>query len=916
MRSIRILLVFTAFALFARPLAAQTTGTIQGTVTDPNKAPLAEVVVEVKSLSLQGKRLAITGSDGKYRFPLLPPGTYSVTTELKGFSAKEHSGVAVGLDRIVTIDVEMAPAVKEEITVTSDVPGVETATNTLGENLGQKTFQNLPTARNYASVAQLAAGTSTDSSDTRNTAITVYGSTGLENAFLVDGVNTTGVEFGNQGKVLNFEFIQEVEIKTGGYEAEYGHATGGIINVVTKSGGNDFHGDVFAYLDRDSFQADNKHSGEIAAGGIQTGFRRSDFGLDIGGFFLKDRIWFFAAYDRVDNSLDRQVTAGPASGVVANTTFKRDLYSAKLTGKVADAHSVIFTVIGDPEKDSGAVADQIIGPPSTYSGENKIGGTDLSVRYEGIFGTSWLVTAQYGRHNEGNTTTPASGGEGIQYLDNRGDTIVSSGGFGRVDDRDFTRDDVKLDITRFWGNHSIKAGFEYEKLNADVSRFFSGGQLVTILNPLAGDTRPLYQHYYWTSETATLPNAPSVVFTAAPNHKQISFFAQDRWSVLANLTLNVGLRYEKQTIVNKFDVTAFTVDQFAPRLGFSWDPLKRGRTKVHGSYGQFVEAIPMDMNIRSFSAERNPTVYNFDRTSIVPDPKAESDTTHSTILGGYIEPVDPNLKTQYIDEIVVGAEHEVGGGFVVGLKGIYRRFGRVIEDGFVPDSGDYFIMNPGEGQLGGVYPKAQRQYRALELTAQKRVGGDWQLFATYLLSRLEGNYDGAFHGSGSLVEGGQKDPNINADFDYPEFLINNTGPLTADRTHQFKFQAVYTFPFKLTASISGYVRSGVPKTRLGWFDNYGRPELFLTTRGAEGRGPTSYEADVHLGYPFQAGPVTVNVLVDVFNVLNRQEAITVDNRYSFSQADNDKPKPTNARFGQGLIFQDPRTLRLGLRVSF
>ncbi|HEV8269264.1 MAG TPA: TonB-dependent receptor [Thermoanaerobaculia bacterium] len=910
----RVSLFAFAVLFLAVPVLAETTGTIEGTVVDASRSPLPGVTVAATSPALQGDRTALTDAGGRFRLSLLPPGSYKVTATLAGFAPKERATV-VGLDRVVSIEIGLSPTVSEAVTVTAEAPAVETASTTSGANLSAKTFQNLPTGRNYSSVVQLAAGTSSDTADTRNGSITVYGSTGLENAFLVDGVNTTGVEFGNQGKTLNFEFIQEVEVKTGGYEAEHGHATGGIVNVITKSGGNEFHGDVFAYLDRDSFQADNKHEGEVISSGVQTGFRRSDFGLDIGGYAMKDRLWFFAAYDRVDNSSDKRVTVGPAAGTLANLSVKRDLFSVKLTGRLSEAHSLIFTVIGDPEKDSGAVGADIIGPPSTYEGEQKFGGTDFSLRYEGLFGAHWTATAQAGRHKETNDVTPGSGASAIQYVDNRGDALTAAGGFGRIDNRDFTRDDYRLDVSSFWGAHSVKAGLEYEKLDANVSRFFTGGQLVTILNPLEGDTRTLYQHYYWTTPTASLPNAPSVTFTAEPNHKQISAYVQDRWSILPNLTANIGFRYENQQIVSKFDTTAFRVDRLSPRLGLSWDFTNDGRSKIYASYGQFVEAIPMDMNIRSFSAERNPTIYNFDPVSIIPDPAAESDTTHSSILGGYIEPVDPDLKAQYLDEIALGIEREVLPGLSVGLKGIYRRYGRVIEDGYVPDSGDYFIMNPGEGTLGGAFPRAQRQYHALELTAQKR-SGDWQFFFSYLLSRMTGNYDGAFHGSGSVTEGGQKDPNINADFDYPEFLINNTGPLTNDRTHQVKFQAGYTFPFKLTASISGFYRSGVPRTRLGWFDLYGRPELFLTERGAEGRGPSSADADIHLGYPLALGPVTVNILVDVFNILNRQNAITIDNRYSFQEADNASPTPTNARYGQGLSFVDPRTLRLGMRISF
>ena len=165
----------------------------------------------------------------------------------------------------------------------------------------------------------------------RQTSITVYGSTGLENAYMVDGANTTGVEIGNQGKVMNFEFIQEVEIKAGGYEAEYTGAQGGILNVVTKSGGNEFHGDVFGYWDDDGLQAENKHLDEIAAEGVPFGFTRSDYGADVGGYILKDRLWFFGAYDHVKNTDQRQVTQGPATGTITDLDTSSNLYAGKLT---------------------------------------------------------------------------------------------------------------------------------------------------------------------------------------------------------------------------------------------------------------------------------------------------------------------------------------------------------------------------------------------------------------------------------------------------------------------------------------------------------------------------------------------------------------------------------------------------------
>ena len=155
-------------------------------------------------------------------------------------------------------------------------------------------------------MAQAAPGAQVDDSGA-----TFYGSTGLENAYYIDGANTTGIELGEQGTTLNFEFIDEVQVKTGSYSAEYGRATGSVINVITKSGGNEFHGDVFGYYDSPSTQASLKGDavrGPITATSVTKDFTRSDFGADLGGYIVKDKLWFFAAYNRVDNENKEEVT--------------------------------------------------------------------------------------------------------------------------------------------------------------------------------------------------------------------------------------------------------------------------------------------------------------------------------------------------------------------------------------------------------------------------------------------------------------------------------------------------------------------------------------------------------------------------------------------------------------------------------
>src|SRR5262249_28072818 len=179
--------------------------------------------------------------------------------------------------RSAEADFKLVAAAKAEVTVTANAPVVDATSTTVGANVSQVAIEGLPSGRNYASVVQIVPGTSTDNADSNQTGLTIYGSSGAENAYFIDGVNTTNMEYGLQGKELNFEFIQEIDVKTGGYEAEYGRATGGIVNVITKSGGNAFHGDVFGYLDDDSLQADNRHVGETAQG-ASVGFRRYDYG--------------------------------------------------------------------------------------------------------------------------------------------------------------------------------------------------------------------------------------------------------------------------------------------------------------------------------------------------------------------------------------------------------------------------------------------------------------------------------------------------------------------------------------------------------------------------------------------------------------------------------------------------------------
>ncbi|MGE5716358.1 MAG: TonB-dependent receptor, partial [Acidobacteriota bacterium] len=410
MRGRLSLVVFVFSTLLGPAVLAQTTSNIVGRLTDEQGNPLPGAAVEAAGPALQGTATAVTDSQGRYRLALVPPGTYVVTFTLQGFARETQKGVAVGLGKDTTLNANLHISTTAEMTVVSEASALDFTSTAVGTNLDNRAVTTLPTGRNYSSLAQVVPGVSSDANPLNpdQSTITVYGSSGAENAFYIDGVNTTGAEYGFQGKELNFEFIQAVDVKTGGYEAEYGRSTGGIVNVITKSGGNEFHGDLFGYYDSDKLQASAE---PVVSNTTSAGYKRKDYGLGLGGFILKDRLWFFGAYDRVDNTQDNTLPEGPRAGQVARSESKRDLASGKLTFKLSQSQTVTGTVCLGPRDDTGAINDathSLNGDPLTYDGKKSFGGTDFALRYEGLFGARWLLTAQGARHKEKNDVGPAS----------------------------------------------------------------------------------------------------------------------------------------------------------------------------------------------------------------------------------------------------------------------------------------------------------------------------------------------------------------------------------------------------------------------------------------------------------------------------------------------------------------------------
>lgn len=904
----------------ALPLMSQTTGTMQGRVLDSKGRPLQGAIVQVTGAGVQGGRYTTSGADGTFWFGLLAPGTVTLTVTNPGHNTSKLS-VLVGLGKTASAEVKLSD-VSAVVEVVDQLTTIDVKGTTTGANFTAETFETLPVARDFAAVALFTPGVGQDILPNGETGLRVYGASGTENNYVVDGINTTNAEFGVQGKKIPVEFIQEFQLKTGGYEAEYGKSTGGIVNVITKSGGNTFTGDLFSYLEDSGFQAPNKHLGQASTIGftpLQQGYRNFDYGFDVGGYFIKDKVWFFVAYDRTDYSRTDVIQQGSTIGQLANRIQHTDLFSAKVTWKITENQSLIASVLGDPSTISGEVdGHSAIGPQSTWDGLEKIGGTDLSLKYE-VSGNSWFGELQASKHRESNTILPQPSGADIPQVQLLDGSL--SGGFGRWDRKNFDRTSYTGSVTRLVdlaGSHELKAGFDWQEDDANCSRNFSGGQSIVAVAVLGGQT--YYSHAGWTGPFDQIPNTPFITFFAKPVHKSFAYFIQDKWTPTSRLTINAGIRNDETRIIDQGGVQQIDLkNQWAPRLGVTYDWAGKGQDKVYASFSRFYQQMPMDLVIRSFSYERQPTIYNFiagnGPGSTVPN---DQGGFTSSIVGGYVEPVDRDLKGEYMDQFIMGVETTVADRYVLGAKFIRSYFGRIIEDALdvSPTSvGDYYIMNPGQSHNNGVqYPQAVRDFRGLELTFQRKLADHYTYSLSYLWSKLNGNFEGGYGGVGGQNNQGQVDPGISAAFDLPQFLVNNYGPLSTDRRSQFKANGSYETSFGLTIGASAQYMSGIPINRMGSSDAYagysGRWELFLAPRGSEGRTPDTFMLNLNFVYVVKLAKQRLSFLMDVTNVLDSQTTTNVDSRYDLV------PGTANPNFLQPITYQAPRSIRLGVRYSF
>ena len=453
--------------------------------------------------------------------------------------------------------------------------------------------------------------------------------------------------------------------------------------------------------------------------------------------------------------------------------------------------------------------------------------------------------------------------------------------------------------------------------------------------------------------------------TNTPKTENLGFFVQDSWKIFRNLTLNVGVRYDDQKLKDANGNTGIHLSsEWSPRVGVVWDFLNNGKSKFFASYGRYYTTIPQDIQTRALGNEYTSFAYNYSQGA--KDPVADPNVaSYAYIQGGEI--TQDGLKGMYQDEVVGGIEYEVFKNWSIGVKGVYKAIGRIVEDrcdladptsglaSYIPagslttcaltnldGSSSLASMkdpsNPAcvaaDGTLTGpcAPTNVRRYYRGVELTAAHRYSNNFYVLASYVYSQLKGNYDG-----NEKQSTGQQDPNINADFDYYNLVPNNYGLLALNHTHQVKLTGTYSFPFGLTAGGNFHYASGAPLAVRG----YARPgytsERYLTAdRGFVEDLPSVYEMDLHLEYAIRLAQVSITPIVDVFNLFNRQGVTNISGVFNTVNAASNNPAnqigqpgctasnatyanaacSTNPNYLKATAWQNPTRVRIGARVTF
>ena len=917
------------------PLSAQQTGEIRGKITEADGQPLPGVTVTASGPAIQGNRAAVSDRSGQYRLPLLPVGVYTLTFELPGYEKTTLIDQAVRLGFTVSLKTAMKPAlIAEEVTVTAPNPLIDKTTGDNSYRLNSDDLARLPAqARTIEEVVALTPGVTGVRVNTVSggsgaqpllggeTGLPSFrGEGGVGNSWLVDGLPLRDTSSNSPAVRINYDAWEEVQIVSDGFGADQGQALGGFVNVVTKSGGNAFHGQLGGLVRDRRLRAERRE--QLGSVSLPETSRQQYF-ANLGGPIVEDKLWFFLS-DNVfhDRDTSEPQTIGWLTVPAGDRRISTNNAFVKLIFTPYKNHTLSFT--GTVDKCLGQSGG--IGVPETYLRETF---TDslYRVNYQGILSSDTLITAAAGQTRTDSRSEPLSGDYGppqYYWLDIGQITNNAFGGGQDVD----RRTDLSVNLTRFldlgrWGSHEVKAGLSYYRGHIRSTYQYSGLDL----DPWPGNGFDFGADITWSEPSLPATLHEYGIAEMEDSTSGLGFYAEDNIA-LGRFALTLGLRTDTQRVFNNVGRMVWSWgpgDFLQPRASCSFDLTGDGRNVVKLACGLF--SMPMPSLALTFF---NTTYFNELRQYSWIGPGSPSDVQLADPVNwafvweqstNYPVEVDPALKPDRLSKLLIEYDRQLGRSWALKVRGIYSKTGALLED--------LVLYDPeAEEELEFVFTNFElkrRDYRALEIELNGRIPGRLMFNVSYTWSRAKGTNPGNYFEGGTwgALWGSTYDlgvfgdhPLMPEDSIYKEAYdalfgghggrgIGDEGwygylPYSVD--HVVKVSGTWLAPYGLHIGASLEYLSGYHWEKKG-LSGYGAYFTFPEGRGGRVTPPHAYadlavEKDLRL-----SRGLTLGLGLNAYNLLNSQRPV------SYVKSDNDL-------FGQVWARQLPRWAQVKVVLNF
>ncbi len=600
-RAVVLAVLGLSLLVVGQPAFAQTAGSIEGAVTSVDGAAILGATVTLSGEALQGPPLvATTGADGRYRLSPVPAGTYELAVESSDGSFTRPE-VIVGVNASLTIDWTVGQ--QDTLTVIGEAPLIEVTRSDLASRVPQQAIENLPlNGRNVEDLVNLVPGVKPNPAGVADQQFSIFGERAAATSFIVDGADNNDPLDGGAFQRYSQDSIQEFEVITTGYEAEFGKAQGGVVNVLTRSGGNDLKGSLFYFMRNDSWDSSNVSGQEVPK------LERDQYGASLGGRLVEDRAYYFVSAELLDEKRGRnldfsQVPSWVQNGLATPGSLSENFgLGPEDEGLVAlgkidlvpnDSHRLSFSYNRTDDEAAGEIPSGIAGSivmPSGARTQDRASDS-FTLRDTWIAGPSMFLesNAKYLDGTTGSNLDRADRGETVLLLLRSG-FIQTGAPVGGRSERNIERLQIAQDFT--WipqgaTNHTFKFGWDYTDTTLDgFNEVWNDVEYsAAFLNPnAAGVMQDLFSRFGFEQSAARFFNLsanPDGRLNLDISNEDVGVFAQDQWQVADNVTVNLGLRWDRASLFGDDE------DNFGPRAGITWDISGDYRTILKASAGIF-----------------------------------------------------------------------------------------------------------------------------------------------------------------------------------------------------------------------------------------------------------------------------------------------------------------------------------------